>query len=180
MSNAAKFEVPDSGDNGKTYVYSSGSDSHVLTSLAALYQPLDSDLTAIAALTTTSTGRSLLAAADAAAIRTIAGAEASGAAASAVSAHDADTSVHGIADTSALVTLTGSQTLTNKTLTTPVLTLEQGASVAPTAEGRIAWDTDDNQLRVGDGTGTAAIPKITVGTSQPSSPAVGDLWGDTN
>lgn len=90
------------------------------------------------------------------------------------------TSVHGIADTSALVTLTGSQTLTNKTLTTPVLTLEQGASVAPTAEGRIAWDTDDNQLRVGDGTGTAAIPKITVGTSQPSSPAVGDLWGDTN
>lgn len=104
MSNAAKFEVPDSGDNGKTYVYSSGSDSHVLTSLAALYQPLDSDLTAIAALTTTSTGRSLLAAADAAAIRTIAGAEASGAAASAVSAHDADTSVHGIADTSALVT----------------------------------------------------------------------------
>lgn len=34
-------------------------------------QPLDSDLTAIAALTTTATGRSLLAAADAAAIRTI-------------------------------------------------------------------------------------------------------------
>ena len=36
------------------------------------YQPLDSDLTAIAALTTTATGRSLLAAANAAAIRTIA------------------------------------------------------------------------------------------------------------
>jgi hypothetical protein len=36
-------------------------------------QPLDSDLTAIAALTTTATGRSLLAAANAGAIRTIAG-----------------------------------------------------------------------------------------------------------
>lgn len=42
--------------------------------LGALYQPLDSDLTAIAALSTTSTGRSLLAAADATAIRVIAGA----------------------------------------------------------------------------------------------------------
>jgi hypothetical protein len=39
--------------------------------VAAGYQPLDSDLTAIAALTTTSVGRSLLAAADAAALRTI-------------------------------------------------------------------------------------------------------------
>lgn len=44
-----------------------------ITQADARYQPLDSDLTAIAALTTTSTGRSLLAAADAAAIRTIAG-----------------------------------------------------------------------------------------------------------
>lgn len=40
---------------------------------AAMYQPLDADLTAIAALTTTSTGRDLLTAADAAAIRTKAG-----------------------------------------------------------------------------------------------------------
>lgn len=73
MSNAAKFEVPDSGDNGKSYVYNSGSDSHVLTSLAALYQPLDSDLTALAALTTTSFGRGLLELANAAALQTAAG-----------------------------------------------------------------------------------------------------------
>lgn len=72
-------------------------------------QPLDSDLTAIAALSTTSTGRSLLAAADAAAIRTIAGAETSGAAATAVSAHEADTtSVHGIANTANLLTTSSS------------------------------------------------------------------------
>jgi len=44
--------------------------------VAAGYQPLDSDLTAIAALTTTSTGRSLLAIADAAAGRTILSAQA--------------------------------------------------------------------------------------------------------
>jgi len=73
MSNAAKFETPDGADDGKTYVYSSGSDSHVLTSLAALYQPLDSDLTAVAALTTTSFGRGLLELANAAALRTTAG-----------------------------------------------------------------------------------------------------------
>lgn len=41
--------------------------------IASNYQPLDSDLTAIAALTTTSFGRSVLALADAAALRTLAG-----------------------------------------------------------------------------------------------------------
>lgn len=41
--------------------------------IAATYQPLDSDLTAIAALTTTSFGRAVLALADAAALRTAAG-----------------------------------------------------------------------------------------------------------
>jgi hypothetical protein len=43
--------------------------------VAAGYQPLDSDLSAIAALTTTSFGRSVLAAADAAALRTLADAQ---------------------------------------------------------------------------------------------------------
>lgn len=51
-------------------------DSEVTAAIAALstvYQPLDSDLTAIAALTTTSFGRSLLEAANASALRTLAG-----------------------------------------------------------------------------------------------------------
>jgi hypothetical protein len=43
-----------------------------ITQADARYQPLDSDLTAIAALSTTAFGRSLLAAADAAALRTLA------------------------------------------------------------------------------------------------------------
>lgn len=39
------------------------------------------------------------------------------------------------------------------TLTTPTLTLKQSASPAPTAEGDIQWDTDDNRLVIGDGAG---------------------------
>lgn len=46
------------------------------------------------------------------------------------------------------------QTLLNKTLTQPTITLKQGASPAPTAEGDIQWDTDDNTIKVGDGSGT--------------------------
>ncbi len=44
-----------------------------VSALSSVYQPLDSDLTAIAALTTTSFGRGLLTLADAAALRTSAG-----------------------------------------------------------------------------------------------------------
>ena len=61
------------------------------------------------------------------------------------------------------------QTLTNKTLTTPVITLEQGTSVAPTAEGRIAWDTDDDRLVVGDGSSTKTF------SPNPASTAAGDI-----
>ena len=49
-------------------------DAITSAAVAAGYQPLDSDLTAIAALTTTSFGRSLLTQADAAAVRTTIGA----------------------------------------------------------------------------------------------------------
>jgi hypothetical protein len=51
-----------------------------------------------------------------------------------------------------LVGLSATQTLTNKTLTQPTLTLKQSASPAPTAEGVIEWDTNDDRLVVGDGT----------------------------
>jgi hypothetical protein len=53
--------------------------------------------------------------------------------------------------TTGTVTLSGAETLTSKTIVEPILSLEQGAGVAPTAEGRIAWDTDDDKLKVGDG-----------------------------
>jgi hypothetical protein len=65
-----------------------------LAAAVATLQPLDSDLTAIAALTTTAFGRGLLALADAAAGRTALGVDAAGTAASAVAAHAAAADPH--------------------------------------------------------------------------------------
>ncbi|MGB1539936.1 MAG: DUF2793 domain-containing protein, partial [Rickettsiales bacterium] len=61
-----------------------------------------------------------------------------------------------------LVGLTATQTLTNKTLTTPVLTLKQSASPSPTAEGDIQWDSDDNKIVIGDGSGQKSFSNDTV------------------
>lgn len=66
---SAWVDYPDSN-----YAAASALASYLTTAAAAsTYQPLDSDLTAIAALSTTSFGRSLLALADAAALRSTAG-----------------------------------------------------------------------------------------------------------
>lgn len=63
------------------------------------------------------------------------------------------------APSGSLVGTSATQTLTNKTLTapiisTPTLTLKQSAAPTPTAEGDIQWDTDDNKIKIGDGSGT--------------------------
>lgn len=50
-----------------------------------------------------------------------------------------------------VVGLTATQTMTNKTITLPTLTLKQGLVPSPTNEGDVQWDTDDNRLVVGDG-----------------------------
>ena len=60
------------------------------------------------------------------------------------------------ANISGYVTLTGSETLTNKTFTSPVtnsptLTLATSSS---TTDARISWDTTNKKLQVGDGTKT--------------------------
>jgi hypothetical protein len=70
-------------------------------------------------------------------------------------------------DHSSFVTLTDTQTLTNKTLTSPTInggtiasaTLKQGLAPTPTAEGDIQWDTDDNRIIVGDGAAQAVFAK---------------------
>lgn len=67
--------------------------------------------------------------------------------------------------------LTGAQTFTDKTLTQPVIILKQGAAEAPTAEGDIRWDTDDNVLLVGDGAATQIFAPI------PSGMTADDLIG---
>ncbi|TIQ82574.1 MAG: hypothetical protein E5X64_36050, partial [Mesorhizobium sp.] len=84
-----------------------------------------------------------------------------------------------VPDSSTVVTLAGTQTLTNKTLTsptidtptlnTPTLTLKQSAAPTPTAEGDTQWDTDDNVLAIGDGAATKLFLPI------PASTAAGDI-----
>ena len=73
-----------------------------ITTALAGKQPLDADLTAIAALTTTAYGRSLLEAADAAALRTLA---------SVYSTGEVDTALALKANDDAVVKLTGAQTV---------------------------------------------------------------------
>lgn len=55
------------------------------------------------------------------------------------------------------------------------------------ASGQPGFETDTGKIKIGDGA-TAWVslayrfetPTITVSTTAPSSPAVGDLWVDTN
>jgi len=61
--------------------------------------------------------------------------------------------------TGTFVGISDTQTLTNKTLTSPVitsptLTLAQSTTPTPTAEGVVEWDTDGNNLAIGDGAST--------------------------
>lgn len=91
-----------------------GTDIYSKSAVDAGFQPLDSDLTAIAALTTTSVGRSLLAGADAAALRTIIGSDASGTAVL-KSLFDANTMLYATTDdTPAALTVAASRIVGRK------------------------------------------------------------------
>ena len=57
--------------------------------------------------------------------------------------------------TGTIVGTTDSQTLTNKTLSAPILDLTGSAAPVPTVEGRLEWDTDDNAMVAGDGASQA-------------------------
>lgn len=110
-------------------------------------QPLDSDLTAIAALATT--GVMVRTGTGTVATRTITGTT------NKITVTNGD-GVSGnptLTVGSDIVDLTTVQSLTNKTLTTPTITLKQSASPTPTAEGDIQWDTDDDRIVVGNGAG---------------------------
>jgi hypothetical protein len=69
--------------------------------------------------------------------------------------------------TDTIVSLTATQTLTNKTLTsptinTPVLTL---STTTATAEGRIAWEGTNDKIVVGDGSSTKEFTPNTIATN---------------
>jgi len=59
-----------------------------------------------------------------------------------------------LTDITDMVTKTAAQTLTNKTLTTPVLKLKNSAGAAPTDLGEVQWDSTTERLKVGNGSTT--------------------------
>jgi hypothetical protein len=67
--------------------------------------------------------------------------------------------------TGAIVGTTDAQTLTNKTLSAPILDLTGSAAPVPTVEGRLEWDTDDNALVVGDGVSQARFSNDAANTA---------------
>jgi Major tropism determinant N-terminal domain len=93
----------------------------------------------------------------------------------AVSAHEADTTnVHGIANTSLLVTTTGTQTLTNKTITSPTFTgTVSGISSSTVGLGNVDNTADANKP-VSTATQTALNLKANIAsptfTGTPSAP----------
>ncbi len=70
---------------------------------------------------------------------------------------------------------------TSPTITTPILTLEQGTAPAATTEGEIQWDTDDDRIVVGTGAATKTFRAIVTGTVtyDPASLAAATTRTDT-
>lgn len=69
--------------------------------------------------------------------------------------------------------LLNSPTIDQPTLVNPTLTLKQSAAPTPTAEGDIRWDTDDDIIVVGDGSGQKRFYPILSGTFTPAFSSTG-------
>lgn len=80
------------------------------------------------------------------------------------------TSVHGITNTASLVTLTGTQTLTNKTLTAPTIT--SLAAAAPALSGGGSWSGSPTISSPTITTPAITNPTITSGGSWAGSPTL--------
>lgn len=156
--------------------------STIASSLSATFQPLDSDLTAIAAVSTSAYGRSFLALADSSAARTLTGTVIG----TDVQAYDSDlaavaaltTTSYGrsflaLADAAAARTLVGlsssdsptftSLTLTGNLNTSDGFTVSSAGSIALTAAG-----TNENITLTPSGTGAVVVPKVTTATTDHS------------
>lgn len=95
-----------------------------------------------------------------------------------IDTHIAASAAHGVSGN--VVGTSDTQTLTAKTLTTPTLTLKQSATPTPTAEGDIQWDTDGNNLAIGDGSGTKIFSDDSVNAATYAPIAKGVTNGDTH
>jgi len=146
----------------------------------AASQPLDSDLTAIAALTTTSFGRSLLEAANAAALRTLAGTVIG----TDVQAYDADlAAIAGLtsaADKLPYFTGSGTAALADLTSAGRALIDDADASAQRTTLG---VDAALGYVNHGSTAGTSRPSTygavLWVGSVEPTNATNGDVWVDT-
>jgi len=152
-----------------------------LLSLASTYQPLDSDLTAIAALSTTSFGRAFLALADAAAARTAIGAVIG----TDVEAHDADlTTIAGLTPTNDDVLQRKAGAWTNRTIAQLATDLGLAAGYQPldsdlTAIAALATTSYGRSLlTLADATALAGqIPSSTITNAQLATEAQATIKG---
>jgi hypothetical protein len=143
----------------------SAADKLTIDGLPTTYQPLDSDLTAIAALTTTSFGRSLLTVADAAAARAAIGAGTGG---GSVTSVDLTAPAAGLTVAGGPITTSGAITLA---LANDLAAVEglSGTGLA-VRTGTDAWTNrtitgTSNRLAVTNGDGVSGNPTLDISTS---------------
>ena len=77
---------------------------------------------------------------------------------------------------STVVTLSDTQTLSNKTWNQGTIVLRQGTNPTQTDEGDIRWATTADQIRVGDGSSTVSFSDDSKLTLNASTDVSGNSW----
>jgi hypothetical protein len=155
---------------GTTHFDAAGTAASAVAALSTVYQPLDSDLTAIAALSTTSYGRAFLALADAAAGRTALGLGTAAVAATgdfeaagAVSAHTGDTTAAHAASAISVGTLNGNLAAVTGTDVEQVIQAVDNLTLGGTVDvvSNVATSTILGRITAGSGNSEELTPAQT-------------------